>query len=258
MSSLHRLWVNRLPQKERCGFKAFRQFNTATVRSELSVFLKKKSRIDESMHTLFSGKGPFNQLAQRLIDRRCLPLKEVLESAETFERIRKGVRGPVVADLCCGHGLVGLLFAFLERSVKTVYLVDHRFPPSLSILLEIFDECAPWVRPKVHLLQKKVKGIQKDLPPRTTLIGIHACGARTDWVIQAGCQLQGPIAIVPCCYTLQSPHQSTFRQELGLPLAIDIERTYTLKNAGYEIVWKEIPVELTPMNRIMLARPLNQ
>jgi hypothetical protein len=257
MPNIQRLWVDRLPQKERCGFKAYRQFNTPVLRTELSSFLKKKSRIDESMRALFNGKGPFDQLAQRLIERRCLPLKEVLESAETFERIRKGIRGPVVADLCCGHGLVGLLFAYLERSVETVYLVDHRFPPSLSTLLDIFDECAPWVRPKIKCLQKKVKGIHADLPKGTSLVGVHACGARTDWVIQAGSILQGPIAVMPCCYTLQSPHQTTFRQELGLPLSIDIERTYTLKHAHYDVIWKEIPVELTPMNRILLARPLS-
>ena len=251
-----RLWVDRLPQKERCGFKAYRQFNDPKMRENLVSFLKKKRRVDKSVAWLFQSNGPLNQLVHRLIERRCLPLKEVLESAETFERVRKALRGPVVADLCCGHGLVGLLFAYLERSVKQVYLVDHQFPPSLSILLEIFDECAPWVRPKIHLLQKKVKGIHHHLPPKTSIIGVHACGARTDWVIQSGCTLKGPLAVMPCCYTLQSPHQSTFRAELGLPLSIDIERTYTLKQAQYEVIWKEIPSELTPMNRILLARPL--
>ena len=40
---------------------------------------------------------------------------------------------------------------------------------------------------------------------------------------------------------------------LGEDVAYDVDRTYTMERAGYRVRWREIPAEITPMNRRCLA-----
>ena len=44
------------------------------------------------------------------------------------------------------------------------------------------------------------------------------------------------------------------RQALGVPLAADVHRTYTLERLGYSVTWSAIPSSITPMNRILIAQ----
>ena len=62
---------------------------------------------------------------------------------EFFERVRTRMRAKSIADLCCGHGLTGLLFAAFERDVEHVTLIDYRKPKSYEVLLEAISEVAP-------------------------------------------------------------------------------------------------------------------
>ena len=49
-------------------------------------------------------------------------------------------------DLACGHGLAGLLFAALERTVEKVVLVDARRPACFDAIFEAVVRAAPWVK----------------------------------------------------------------------------------------------------------------
>ena len=62
----------------------------------------------------------FRALARELAAVRALDSKEFFEATEFYQRVRKRVRRPIMIDLACGHGLVGLLFACLERVVEKV------------------------------------------------------------------------------------------------------------------------------------------
>ena len=75
------------------------------------------------------------RLARALAARSAINLKEWLESFEFFARTRKHVRADVVADLCCGHGLTGLLFAIFDKKVQRVLLVDARRPRASTRLV---------------------------------------------------------------------------------------------------------------------------
>ena len=77
-----------------------------------------------------------DRLIQELGWRKAMSIKEILEAYEFFARVRFCLRALQVADVCCGHGLVGLLFALFERDVERVALIDKRRSKSHALVLE--------------------------------------------------------------------------------------------------------------------------
>ncbi|MEL6906766.1 MAG: methyltransferase domain-containing protein [Planctomycetota bacterium] len=202
----------------------------------------------------FEGDTPLARLARALCERSALPVKELFEAAEVFALARKRVRAPVVADLCCGHGLGGILFGLMERSVERVLLVDRVRPASADVLLDAADEVAPWVRPKVEWREARLERVE--VPAGAGVLAVHACGTRTDRSLEVAVQARGPFAALPCC----RPHRrhaapDALKRALGADVAIDVHRTYALEAAGYWTWWDEIAPEITPMNRLITARP---
>lgn len=183
-----------------------------------------------------------------------MPAKELFEATETFELVRKRVRGPVVADLCCGHGLAGLLFAIFERKVESVLLVDRERPASADVLLEVAAEVAPWAPGKIEWRQESLK--RTELPQGTGVIAIHACGLRTDASMKLAMEAGGPFAALPCCRPHRlHPAPESLKNALGADVAIDVHRTYQLEGADYTVRWQEIASAITPMNRVLSAAP---
>ena len=134
-----------------------------------------------------------DRLARALAARDAISLKEFLESFEFFTRVRKHVRpapaagpaavsvsvsspplpdpvadsgdkdggggGGVVVDLCCGHGLTGILFAVFERRVQKVLLVDAVCPPAHRAILAAAVEVAPWAADKVRFVEAPLAAV---------------------------------------------------------------------------------------------------
>lgn len=62
---------------------------------------------------------------------------------------------------------------------------------------------------------------------------------------------------MPCCYgavAQKAGAPAGLRKSLGASLAADIQRSYTLEEAGYDVKWRAIPMEITPLNRILVAK----
>ena len=123
------------------------------------------------------------RLAHALAARRAIDLKEFCEAFEFFTRTRKALRKTatrgsgsgtgtgaagaavatrVVVDLCCGHGLTGILFAVFERTLDRVLLVDQACPPAHAAIFEAACEVAPWVKDKVTFRECTLQTL---LPP---------------------------------------------------------------------------------------------
>ena len=264
-------WLSSLPHRDRPAFRAYRQFNALrdhlefgpdlhSERShELSSsrgFCATKSRLSLDKLSYFDSEKMPDKVAKLLGESRALDTKEVIESFEFFQRIRHRVSRTVIVDLCCGHGLVGMLFALLERRVTEVYLLDVIFPASSQRIETILNDQWPWVSPKIKRLERSVKGADQVLPSGAGVVAVHACGARTDWAINVARSLGGPFAVMPCCYAhqvYQGPE--TLKRHLGVNLCVDIQRTMNLEEEGYLVDWQEIPPEITPKNRIISASP---
>lgn len=227
-------------------FKAFRQLNSDRPSLDLGSRSKPGPWIDE----WFAGDGLPDRVLRSLLRHRAVPFKEILESFEFFERVRRRVRAPVVADLCCGHGLGGALWALFDRRVERVFLVDVRRPPSVDRVWAALDEVAPWVTPKLTFIEARIG--QQDLPAGTAVIGLHACGVQTDRVLEVARETGGPVAVMPCCYpTSRAPR--ALKGPLGVELSIDVDRTYRLESWGYSVGWSAIPEVITPMNRVLIG-----
>ncbi|MFT5303515.1 MAG: hypothetical protein ACI814_004334 [Mariniblastus sp.] len=206
----------------------------------------------------FKTTGLKYKFLQALGEARLLPIKEVLESFEFFARVRRSTKSQVVADLCCGHGLIGVLFAMFERSVERVLLADKAQPDSREKLLAVATEVAPWLKSKIENRGGKLQSDCDWIEPGASIVSSHACGILSDLCIEIAIKSGGPIAILPCCYPKSACEAPLALQNaLGLAKAFDVDRTYRLEAAGYQVRWAEIPAAITPMNRIIYARRIS-
>lgn len=232
------------------GFKALRFLNDPA----LHPLAASHGRIDARALAHVPPDSRTHQVLAALAAVSALPMKEVCESFELFERVRRRLRAPHVADLCAGHGLTGILFALFERSVEQVTLIDTHPPDSFPIILKALTPLAPWLPQKVRYVTARIQHATQHLPHGASIIAIHACGQRTDRCIDAAIALNGAIAVMPCCYTHTAAGAPLgIRDHLGITLAADIHRTYRLHAAGYTVRWSSIPAVITPMNRVLIA-----
>jgi len=166
-----------------------------------------------------------------------------------------------VYDLCAGHGLTGMLFAACnpprEDIIVRTHLVDISEPPSHKVLKDLIAEVCPWIKNEVQFNTCSLKELHindsKDVCP--IVIATHACGNLTDEVLDEAVSMNAcAIAAMPCCYTgtaKGSPYG--IKRALGVAWAADIRRTQFLDSNQYHVDYSTIPIEITPLNRIILA-----
>ena len=232
------------PRSTPVPFKGLRQLNkTAAARRDAGLKLRlsaarglERGAFPVSTHFAPPGgkAGLPEKLARALAESEAIDVKEFVESFEVFTHLRHkrhrllrgasggagggegGGGGVVVVDLCCGHGLTGLLFAVFERDVAKVVLHDRTRPPAFGKILEACVEVAPWVAPKVQeLWGVELDALQADpeahLPPgpRTLVIGVHACGYATDMCLQVALTLGAAVGLLPCCHRQHATYRKT-------------------------------------------------
>ncbi len=237
-------------------FKFFPQFNDF----EQAKWLSSRQKLQpEFAKAYFNSDSLQDKILQAIAEERLLPVKEILESFEFFARVRKAVRSEVVADLCCGHGLLGILFAIFERNVQRVILIDRNEPVSRQKLIAIANRIAPWISGKIDNRAENIKISSDWIEPDMTIVSAHACGVLSDLCIDVAIKSGGPIAILPCCYPRSAcVAPLALQTQFGIEAAFDIDRTYRLEAAGYRMRWGFIPQEITPMNRILYGQIPNK
>ena len=233
-------------------FRFFTQLNHLSDQSWLRSNVKLCQR---TASTHFSSDSLQDTLIRAIAEQRILSIKEVMETFEFFARTRKTTKAACLADLCCGHGLLGLLFAVFERKVEQVILLDKLEPESRAKLIAVVTGVAPWVADKIQSHESKLDEATDLLPAKCSIVSAHACGVLSDQCIDIAIKIEGRLAILPCCYPKASCDAPLAVQAaFGLNAAYDIDRTYRLTSAGYLVRWMEIPEVITPMNRILIAR----
>ena len=232
-------------------FRILRAFNDDKLRRYAGT----KTRIGRNALPHFSGDTLAERLVRELAHERALPIKEVVEAFEFFAVVRKYLRRtPTIVDLCSGHGLAGILFAVFERRTQEVVLCDRRKPLHFEHVWRACTKTAPWIENKVRYLEGDLSGSRASLPTGSAVIGVHACGTLTDTCIEIALDLEGPLAVMPCCRANASNTAPMgLRQALGEDVAYDVDRTYAIERRGYRVRWREIPDAVTPMNRVLIA-----
>lgn len=232
-------------------FRALRQFNAHPKMAELA---RSRSAIGGSTLRYFASDSLVDRLVRALGARHALPIKEVVESFEFFERVRSDVRSPRIVDLASGHGLTGALFAVFERDVDEVLLVDRRRPDNHRPVCDALDEVAPWAVPKLRYLEEDVRHVALPGGP-CSVIAVHACGSRTDLCLQRATDIRAAVAVMPCCHIEPRDAPPGMVAALGIEAVVDTERTTRLRAAGYRVRWTAVPPSITPMNRIIIGIP---
>jgi hypothetical protein len=230
-------------------FTAYPQFN----QEESAHFAGMKHRIHSLPKELFPSDDLPDRLARSLAENRVIHIKELLEAFEFFARVRKRIRRSTMVDLCCGHGLGGLIFALCEPSVQHVQLIDERKPESFDRIWKAFVDIAPWVGEKVQFREQALKE-PFEMPEGAGVLLVHACGPLTDEGLEIAARAGGPVAAMPCCYgKAWEPRVPALSRQFGREVSIDISRSYRLRDVGYQVDWGEIPRAITPMNRVLVG-----
>ena len=63
------------------------------------------------------------------------------------------------------------------------------------------------------------------------------------------------MAVLPCCHDLDEQDDVGLSGWMEGTLAVDAARAGRLKAAGYEVVTKTIPADITPKNRLLVGWP---
>ena len=140
--------MHALSQTSNSRFKFFPQLNDLNN----TKWLHSTERFSEGVTDRhFTSNSLQDTFLREIAKQKMIPVKEVLETFELFGRVRKTVRSEFVADLFCGHGLLGILFAIFERKVERVLLIDRKSPDSQQKLINITAQVAPWAVDKIEI-----------------------------------------------------------------------------------------------------------
>jgi len=213
-----------------------------------------KSRLNSHNLAAFPGGTFFDRIGQAVCRAGCLPAKELFEAWEVARRVRRRFRGGRIVDLACGHGLLAHLLLLLDDRSTLALAVDRRLPPSAATLAAALVEGWPRLEGRVRFLETDLRNVP--LEPGDVVVSSHACGRLTDTVLDRAAQAGARVAVLPCCHALGKGDLGGLEGWLDGSLAMDVTRAALMRERGYRIYTQQIPGDITPKNRLLLAEPL--
>ena len=212
-----------------------------------------RNRLTERLLPQFAGATLFDAIARAVCRAGCLPRKELYEAWEVARRVRRRFRGGRIVDLACGHGLLAQILLLLDDTSPVALAVDRRLPPSAATLAAALRQDWPRLHDRVSLIETELA----DVPLQSTdlVVSAHACGSLTDLVIDRAVTARARVAVLPCCHDLKGTDLGGLEGWLEGTLAMDVTRVTRLRARGYRVLTQQIPAEITPKNRLLLAGP---
>ena len=210
-----------------------------------------RNRLTERLLFQFPGESLFDRIARSVCRAGCLPRKELYEAWEVARRVRRRFRGGRVVDLACGHGLLAWILLLLDDSSPVALGIDRRLPESASRLAATLGEGWPRLKGRVQLIEGDLETVS--LERDDLVVSVHACGGLTDLVLERALSVGARVAVLPCCHDLNGRDLGGLQGWLDGPLAMDVMRAERLRAAGYRVMTLQIPGDITPKNRLLLA-----
>lgn len=212
-----------------------------------------KSRLTEKQLSVFPGNTLFDKIARAVCRAGTLPGKELFEAWEVARRVRRKYRGGRIVDLACGHGLLAHIMLLLDDSSREALAVDLDFTENARRLSQIITDRWPRLKNRIYHVRSRAEDV--DLEPDDIVVSVHACGPLTDTIIDAAVTAGARLAVLPCCHDTKICDLGGLDGWLDGPLAIDVTRAARLRDKGYAVITRTIPVEITPKNRLLMAHP---
>lgn len=208
---------------------------------------------------LFPGDTLEHRIARAICTAECLPRKEFFEAWQMAKRVRRRMRGGRVFDLAAGHGVLGAILLLLDDSSPEVICVDRRRPPSHARVLAALVDHWPRLAGRIRYVEDDIAALDtwaaEDGPrPTDLIVSAHACGALTDRILDRAVNAGSRVAVLPCCHDRETCPVPAFAPWMAVDLAIDAARVVRLEAAGYAVRVQQIPAEITPKNRLILAQ----
>ncbi len=215
----------------------------------------RSSRSVLNRHTLerFSGDTLFARIARAVCEAECLPRKELFEAWEVARRIRRKMRGGPVVELAAGHGLLAAILLILDDSSPYAICVDPMHPPSQERVLAVLVKHWPRLKGRVEFERGRIENAE--VPGEALLVSVHGCGVLTDQVLDLAVNTGSRVAVLPCCHDLGKCDTGALAGWMDGPLAVDATRVERLRRAGFRVSTTQIPAEITPQNRLLMAFP---
>jgi hypothetical protein len=212
-----------------------------------------RNRLTDKLLHKFSGDTLFDAIARAVCHAGCLPRKELYEAWEVARRVRRRFRGGRIVDLACGHGVLAQILLLLDDSSAVALAVDRQVPKSAATIA--MSLCAAWPR-----LQGRIRFIETDLREvelhhDDLIVSAHACGGLTDLIIARAVEARASVAVLPCCHDLKDADFGGLEGWMDGPLALDAVRVSRLRSQGYRVFTQQIPGDITPKNRLLMAEP---
>ena len=212
-----------------------------------------RNRLTAKLLPRFPGESLFDRIARAVCLAGCLPRKELYEAWEVARRVRRRFRGGRVIDLACGHGLLAHLLLLLDDSSPVALGIDRCIPASAARLAATLEDAWPRLHGRVRLIQAELETIT--LERGDLVVSVHACGGLTDLVLERAMAVRARVAVLPCCHDLRNADLGGLQGWLDGALAMDVMRAGRLRAGGYRVMTQQIPGDITPKNRLLLAEP---
>lgn len=212
-----------------------------------------KSRLTEKQVDEFPGDTLFSRIARAVCAAGTLPAKELFESWEFARRVRRRFRGGRVVDVAGGHGLLALIMLLLDDSSPDAVVVDQRIPKNAEKLARAVTAAWPRLEGRVQFTGTPIEAFS--VFPRDLVVSVHACGSLTDEVLDLAVGAKARVAVLPCCHDAARSSTGGVEGWVNSALAVDVTRAFRLRQAGYQVVTRLIPEEITPMNRLLMGSP---
>lgn len=212
-----------------------------------------RNRLTEKLLPQFAGDTLFDAIARAVCRAGCLPRKELYEAWEVARRVRRRFRGGRIVDMACGHGLLAQILLLLDDSSPMALAVDRLIPKSAATLAVSLHVSWPRLRDRLQFVEADLRDVL--LHHNDVIVSSHACGGLTDLIIDRAVEAGARVAVLPCCHDLKDADLGGLQGWLDGPLAMDVVRVMRLRSRGYRVTTQQIPGDITPKNRLLLAEP---
>lgn len=199
----------------------------------------------------FAGDTLFDRIGRVVCHVGRLPRKELYEAWEVARRVRRLCRGGRVLDVAGGHGLLAHVMLLLDDSSPEAFVIDPAPPPSGTILHDAFVAAWPRLQERVSVMPTGIREVA--VLPTDVVVSSHACGALTDWILDAAAAASAGVAVLPCCHDHAECDAGALTGWLDGAMAIDATRAMRLASRGYRVRTQTIPREITPKNRLLIG-----